>query len=415
MSGNDDDDLQVFEGDDPSSSEDSAKNADSSSSKFAMRPDRRASSSKGGNNKHRPKSSPLLLVQKTRIREMLTPYLPPPVVQAMHRMDPQLEPLVGPEACVTLAGTVIVAWLVLGLVRLILHQTTSGGGGGRRGGRKAIADEDDDDQIMSSKKGKGSSATAAAAADAPYDATVLLCGPRHGGKTCLFYQLSLGVSDLPTVTSIKANVAVSNSKPLTNNNNGKKSSADKENESTDAIMSRIRYVDWPGHAALNDPVLEKSVWNKACTTTKATKNNTDDLRIVLVLDATQPVAAAAETLYELWSRVAQEATKIRQQPQQKLSIFCACHKKDLVKAKNSKRIKIQMRTELQRILSVQKPSWWPLSPDASSATALELNDLPYCKLHFASTSSVATSKEQEPGMDELAAFCLTGQLPSTES
>jgi hypothetical protein len=212
-------------------------------------------------------------------------------------------------------------------------------------------------------------------------------------------------------------VAVSSNKPLTNkkNNSG--------NDEKENIMPRIRYVDWPGHAPLNDAVLEKSVWNKASTTAITGSNNNNDaplLRIVLVLDATQPVAAAAETLYELWSRAAQQAETKKTQRQSSISIFCACHKKDLQKAKNSKRIKIQMRTELQRLLAVQKPSWWTTTENNNADhSALELNALPYCKLHFASTSSssMTTSSQQEqqqqPGMDELATFCQTGQLPES--
>jgi Signal recognition particle receptor beta subunit len=308
-----------------------------------------------------------------------------------------------------------VAWLVLGVVRMIFQSTSN------NSSRRAIADDDDDDdQVLSSKKAAGAAAAAAGggATDNQYDATVLLCGPRNSGKTCLFYQLALGVSDLlPTVTSIKANVAVvSNNGMLTSS----KSDDDKENEnissSTSRMPPRIRYVDWPGHAPLSDPVLEKSVWNKASSTTTSTINEDSPLlRIVLVLDATQPVAAAAETLYELWSRAGAAAAAQQSQSRKNcVCIFCACHKKDLSKAKNSMRIKIQMRTELQRILSVQKPSWWKTTTN-DPGTLLDLNDLPYCKLHFASTSSTSQQPQQEPGMNELAIFCQTGQLPSKES
>ena len=155
-----------------------------------------------------------------------------------------MEPLVGPEACVTLVGTLLVAWLVLGVVRMIFQFTSY------NSSRRAIADDDDDDdQVLSSSKAAGASASGVGAVDNQYDATVLLCGPRNSGKTCLFYQLGLGVSDLlPTVTSIKANVAVSNNGMLTSS----KSDDDKENEnissSTSRMPPRIRYVDWPGHA-----------------------------------------------------------------------------------------------------------------------------------------------------------------------
>ena len=208
---------------------------------------------------------------------------PPPVVQAMRRIDPKLRPYVGPEATVTLAGTVILSWLVLILLRSCSVLNSR---------RSAIADDDEDGQgLTGSSKSKSA---AAGSAEAQYDATVLLCGPRSGGKTALFYQLGFGLQDMPTVTSIKANVAISRNRPLATA--ATSSSTSGEESANSNYLPRIRYVDWPGHAPLDDTVLKQSVLNKPSTTRKANSENSSLLRIVLVLDATQPVATAAESL-----------------------------------------------------------------------------------------------------------------------
>ena len=126
----------------------------------------------------------------TRVRETISPYLPPPVVHAISNLDPMLEPYVGPEATVTITGSMLAAWIVLSFIRLLFLSRGSSGG-------RAIAAEDEDHDVLSK------SATAAATAD-EYGATVLLCGPTSGGKTRLFYQLCFDDYRPLTVMSIKA-------------------------------------------------------------------------------------------------------------------------------------------------------------------------------------------------------------------
>jgi signal recognition particle receptor subunit beta len=296
---------------------------------------------------NRPRSRFANLPQTT-IRKAITPYLPPPVIQAIERIDPKLEPFVGPEATVTLTVTFLLAWTVFLLLRFVTSRITGSG--------RAIADEDEDN-VLSPKQTETTQ---------HYEETVLLCGPPGAGKTRLFYQLCFGESNLPTVQSIKANVGIT-----LQNEHG----------------PSIRYMDWPGHAPLSDDALQPILKDKP--------------RIVLVLDSTQPVASAADTLFNLLAYVHRQGRRQMQKP----LIFVACHKSDISKAKNSKRVKIQIRSELERLLKVHSsdtpatPLWWP------SGEPLELDELSFCDLHF-----TATNCEGE-GSPELVAFTCTGNVP----
>jgi signal recognition particle receptor subunit beta len=277
-------------------------------------------------------------------RAYVVPYLPPPVVKGIASIDAQLEATVGPEATMTIASTILASWLVLVLIRFFSKRLTGGG--------KAIAD-DDEDNVLSKSAMKNK---------VEYDATVLFCGPMGGGKTRLFYQICTEEKVAKTVTSIKANVGI----------------APMKRERGDTAT--IRYIDWPGHAPLADSGLEP-LW----------KAPTDKVRVVLVLDATQPVAAAASVLYHLWEGA---ATAKRRR-----TILVACHKKDFPKAKNWKRVKIQLRTELERLVMTKKPEWWPASKE------VELDDLPQCDLYFCSTTC------ESNGLVPIEDYCRKGKLP----
>ena len=98
----------------------------------------------------------------TRLRLQITPYLPPPVVVAIKTLDPKLEPLLGPEASVTLLGTVIIGLLLWKVLSMIFGDSSAT----RRG---AIQDEEEDDAIVDYK-------------DISYDGTVLFCGPSLAGS-----------------------------------------------------------------------------------------------------------------------------------------------------------------------------------------------------------------------------------------
>lgn len=284
-------------------------------------------------------------IWQTQARELIVPYLPPPVINAIGQIDAQLEPAVGPEATVTMTSTLLAMYIAVAVVRF-LTQRLSGQG-------RAIAGDDDDNVLSDAKALKGES----------FDVTVILCGPMGAGKTRLFYHLCTGDKDMPTLTSLKANVGIS----------------PRNDERGD--VETVRYVDWPGHAPVMDTALD-AVW-KASPVEK--------VRILLVLDATQKVAAAASVLYDIWQGAVTS--------QRHRKVLITCHKKDFPKAKNSKRVKIQMRTELERLITTKKPEWFPPSKE------VELNSLPYLELHFCSTTCEGN------GLRPIEEYCRQGKLP----
>lgn len=205
---------------------------------------------------------------------------------------------------------------------------------------RALVDDDDDQVISSSHKKED------------FVDTIMLCGPPGAGKTRLLYYLCFGHSNTPTVTSLRANVEIS--------------------------PNKIRFMDYPGHASLQSvPFL--SILNNACG-------------IVLVLDTTQPVAPVADVLYQLLAHAHKKSVS--------LQIFVACHKADAPNAKNWRRIKIQLRTEMERLLKVRSVEadspndlWW------TPGKPLDLDAIPQAKLQFCSTSC-----ETSVGMPELQEF-----------
>ena len=267
-------------------------------------------------------------VWQTSVRESLIPWLPPPVARGIHSIDAALLDHVGPEATITLTITLFLGWCTVAFLQRCLS---------RRG--RAIKTVESDPL----KGGK----------DEHYDATVLLIGPRNSGKTRLFYQMCHSEHNMPTVSSIKPNVGVW----------------------TTADQIKLRVVDWPGHA----PILEVLRREEA-------RNAGAALRIILVLDATQSVAAAAEVL---WQLVQTTSTTKRRTP---LPVLVACHKRDLPKAKNDKRIKIQLRTELER------------------QEVVDLDELPGVQLFFVTTSCVDATLS-----DEWMEFCRTGTVAAAVS
>jgi signal recognition particle receptor subunit beta len=284
---------------------------------------------------------------QTTVRESLLPFLPPPVTRGIHTLDAALSVYVGPEPTISLTVTILVAWFTVALLQRCLS---------RRSGRaiKTV----DDDPLLSSREER-------------FDATVLLIGPRNAGKTRLFYQICHAEPNMPTVASLKPNVGVA-SLPIAHA----------------ADPSRLRVMDWPGHAPLSEALAALQTTGKSNT----------PLRLMLVLDATQPVAPAAEFLWELLLYL--HAPPRRSHATPRLSVLVACHKKDLPKAKNDKRIKIQLRTELERRLSHAAPEWWP--PHQS----VDLDELPLVPLLCFATTTCHDATLSVEVME----FCRTGTI-----
>lgn len=279
----------------------------------------------------------------TAMKQHITPYLPPPLVAAMAQIDPPLEPFLGPEPSMTLLGTLLLGFIVWKLLQFL-------GGGSSRG--SAIQDDGQDDDVASNKKNKSQRS---------FDSTLLFCGPSLAGKTSLFYKLLYPKRSFPlrTVQSLSSNVGYRQLGGIT-----------------------WRYLDIPGH------------WgpDKLVSTVLQKQNDNMIQRIVLVLDSTQAVSKAADYLYAL---VQYQQTQQQQQSQKddSLKVLIACHKAKAPKAKNFRRIKLNLRNELERL---DKLSSQPTSiQDWDEA----LNEFDFC-----------SSSIDPPLLQDIQSFADSGKL-----
>ena len=276
---------------------------------------------------------------QTKFRESVTPYLPPPVIKAIKEVDPLLEPLVGPEASVNIFGSLLLAWFLYQVAQTLFSSGSSVGSGSKN---TAIQEEEQD--ILPSN----------ADTSRPFDETVLLCGPSLGGKTSIFYTLlQKGENSTPkTVRSIKSNTGFL--------------------ETSEKVL---RLLDTPGHWG------PKKIFRVV--------GLQDVQRLVVVVDSSQPVAPAADYLYEvLKSTISNGATGSP-------NILIACHKSDHSKAKNARRIKLQLRSELVRLGKLDNDG----SEDPVNWEE-KMNAVPLC------SSTVSDLKD-------LRAFCETGTVPQS--
>mmetsp|Transcript_7875 Transcript_7875/g.16231 ORF Transcript_7875/g.16231 Transcript_7875/m.16231 type:complete len:308 (+) Transcript_7875:68-991(+) len=278
---------------------------------------------------------------QTTLRETISPYLPPPMVKAFKEIDPLLEPVVGPEASVNIAGSLFLAWFLYRLATALFSSSSSSVGSGSTK-NTAIQEDDRDKDILPSN----------AETSRPFDETVVLCGPSLAGKTSAFYKLLDGSSDrkVGTVRSIKSNTGFL--------------------ETTSGATLRI--LDTPGHWGASKllRVVEPQ----------------DVQRLVVVVDSTQPVAPAADYLYAVLK------SSIYTNSGSSPTVLVACHKSDHTKAKNARRLKLQLRSELVRLSKLES--------EGDGDWEETMNALPLC------SSSVTDLKA-------LREFCETGTPPSS--
>jgi len=241
----------------------------------------------------------------------------------MRSIDVYLED-VSPEASTLIFLSILFSYGVYYLIQLILYII---------GNQSSF--KDDNDVLGALTKGKGSDN---GSSNEPIVGTVVLCGPSNAGKTVLFHALNCDpllanmsndeaealLSKIPmaTVTSIQA--------------------ADSYIPSSSS-SDKIRLLDYPGHVSLR---------------TSLPKALMDASRIVLVLDCSKPMADAADFLYLLLTNplLPWNSSNLNSNfhSNSKMQVLIACHKSDLTLAKNPKRVKIQLRTELDRLRKIQR-------------------------------------------------------------
>jgi hypothetical protein len=293
----------------------------------------------------------LVVPLQTKFRNVITPYLPPPVIHAIRRIDVQLEPMVGKEATISIMGSLLVSWLLFLVVTKLL---------GLSGNGKAIQEDDSDGNVLHQNLHS----------IRPFSGTILLCGPSMSGKTTLFYYLVHRGRD--------------------NNNNNTSIFTVKSIKSNTGFMERStntwRIVDTPGNWG-PDKLLQAIPISQV-------------QRILLVIDSTQPVSQAADYLYALWTAM-ENNSNADTRPQ----LLVACHKNKHSKAKNMRRIKLQLRSEVERLQNLKAMED---HENSYSTTDWEqnLNKVLFCSSNVGEGGII---------LEDLQQFCESGTIHSANS
>ncbi|KAL7530295.1 hypothetical protein ACHAWF_003324 [Thalassiosira exigua] len=345
----------------------------------------------------------------TVIRKSSAPYLPPPLLRFLHVTDAYFhrhhESLINDycsdEPSMAILSALFLAYIVCRSIQGMWASTTTRSTAHLAGHEDTVLGG-----LAKAKVGRGVSKQRGNQDSGGYDPppfreTVVLCGASNSGKTALLHYLCHGMEkenawDPPmTVTSLSANVGYVC--PWEGTHEDDKSGAD-----------AIRIIDYPGHPSLSSE-LTSMLFPSATA------------RLVFAMDSTQPVAVGAALLYQsiLTHSKVRESWK---NEGKKLVILVVCTKNDAKGAKNYKRMKIQLRNELDKMrkvdLAIKDGSSLggengslkaTLNVKGKSIDLDNLGDVP-ASLHFIESGFGMSSGKG--GLQAIHEFVLNGTLPS---
>lgn len=409
-----------------------------------------------------------------QIRLTLSPYLPPPVVSLLHTIDhhPQIlkcmtssssssTAATDAEPSMMIFSTLFLIYILKNILSMIVSQSKR-----KSTIRDMILHDAPEDQVLNT------TATTTTTTTKDHDFildpyckdTVILFGPSGSGKSLLFYKIANMVQTLPlhgnvdngddsdandydtntnaqalqenidTVMSLKANVQIISKgrHSIHNPSSSSSSSVGSQGNSTSGVM--IRLVDYPGHKTLFAKLLGlllPTTWNGS---------GSGNIRALLVVDSTKSVGEAAWILYKILThgKFVQEwndktttttTTKNNKKSNDKggLQIMVVCNKNDESNAKNWRRIKIQLRNELDALRKVS--TCCVVSDAAAAATAadhdeeeflltgksIDLDDLSKNGVKGVKLSFMSYSAKTGNGWKDLCDFVMSGTLPQVDS
>lgn len=294
------------------------------------------------------------------IRKSAAPYLPPPLLNVIHKTDSYLlanhATRLPSEPSMSILTAFFSAFIALRLIQGLqlcwLSKTKRS---------TAHLSGEENNAVLSglSQSKTRTDNSAQNNTSLHFDETVVIIGASGAGKTVLLHFLS-NENDcdmqLPmTVTSLVANVGFMHI-PCDNTHKFKNKPL------------AIRLVDYPGHPSLSTQLTSLLLPDQTA-------------RIVFAIDATKPVTDGVSILYKFifTNNKVRIAWKKSGKP---LVILIVCTKEDDKKAKNHKRMKIQIRNELDRLRKVD--SAIDMTGNAKGKSIdLENPDMP--QLHFVET------------------------------
>lgn len=334
----------------------------------------------------------------TQARLLISPYLPPPLLNAMKSIDtnPNIQSVFGQteEPSMIILSSILMIVLIGYSVKFLSFLISGNAVEGLHD------DEDSPEGRVLSDLYSGDDKNNKGKNRGLYNETVVIFGSSYSGKTCLFHTLlsskrhTKEKSGIPkTVMSLKANVSM-----LTN-----------DDQRDDEKM--IRLVDYPGHITL-------SAHLPSLLFPSASSKSGDTIRSLLVVDSTKSVSEAAMLLYNVLTNGS--IFNKYHNSNIMFHIMVVCNKSDATGAKNWRRCKIQLRSELDKLKKISS------SVSTSSAAMIDAkgdeerhnligktidlddlskNGLPFVKISFLSFSSISGD-----GLEALTAFVKSGDL-----
>lgn len=373
------------------------------------------------------------------IRLAFTPYLPPPVVSLIHAIDhhPQIlkwMPSPSAEPSMTILGSLLFLFVLKRIISTCFFSPTKSS----KGGIRDMIHDAPQDQVLKHIMINSHSTTGDDVGSTSYKDTVILFGPSGSGKSLLFYKIanivqhSLKEEDndssstaalqenIDTVMSLRANVQiVQSSSP----------SVGQTNEANDC--RNVRLIDYPGHKTLFPKLLDLllphgngNTGGSACTS--CVTNTTSSSRALLVVDSTKSVGEAAWMLYNIltWDKFVQEWNT--RGKKDGLQIMVVCNKSDESIAKNWRRIKIQLRNELEALRKVSTKVGSVVGEGTEkkrgeekefvlSGKSIDLDDLSKNGVKGVKLSFMSYSAKTGDGLRDLCDFVMNGSLPQVDS
>ena len=253
----------------------------------------------------------------TTLRKSAAPFLPPPLLRLIHAVDSYAyihrasvansTDATIDEASMTLLSSIFVSYIIWKLIKTVAYLFSN---------KRSTAHLSDEGVL--GNLGADASKTkdqSRGANTIKFDATVIIFGAMNSGKTALLHRLMCNDKrECPiTVSSTIVNVCYLAAGDTNNN--------------------IVRIIDYPGHPALRSQFTQLL-------------HPTSTSRLIFTIDSTQPVTESVSMLYQ---SILIHPTVRQQYREGKLNILITCTKTDLKGAKNYKRVKIQIRNELERL------------------------------------------------------------------
>ena len=316
----------------------------------------------------------------TQTRRAISPYLPPPLLNLMRTIDShQFTNTYLPDESEPSTFILIVIfgiYLLIQFFNLISYFV----GGNSKTLIEGIEDDEPESNVLHDISEE----------DTKYRDTVIIFGPSSSGKSLLFHKItSANPKNIKTVMSLKANIHIME--------NGETSEG-------------LRIIDYPGHVTLSSKLPSLLV---------AEKSEKGSTRAVLLVDSTKPLTEAGSLLYSVLTNAA--VVNSWRNSSQTLTILVACNKQDSVGSKNWRRIKIQLKNELEKLKkiasSLKQNDVDSEMNDTNSDDSIELfgknidlQDLSKNGIDNIQLGFMSLSTREEDGLQELQTFIREGKM-----